>query len=76
MSTLYVGRLRTGMCEVFKVVNDIGPAYLKKYFTLKVRFYETRAAMPLVVLKFNSVKFGKQSLNYEGVFLWNNLEYF
>ncbi len=62
------------MCEVFTVVNDIGSAYLKKYFALKDRFHETRTAMPLVVLKFNSVKFGKGSLNYEGVFLWNNLE--
>ncbi len=74
MSTLYVGRLRTAMCEVFKVVNDIGPAYLKKHFTLKDRLYETRTAIPLVLPKFNSVKFGKRSLNYEGVFLWNNLE--
>ncbi len=30
--------------------------------------------MPLVVPKFNSVKFGKRTLNYEGLFLWNNLE--
>ncbi len=30
------------MCEVLKVVNDIGPAYLKKYFTLKNRFYDTK----------------------------------
>ncbi len=32
--------------------------------------------MPLVVPKFSSVKFDKltTSLNYENVFLWNNLE--
>ncbi len=73
MSTMYVGRLRTAMCEVFKVVNDIGPVYLKQYFTLKDSSYETRTAMPLVVLKFNSLKFGKGSFSYEGVFLWNYL---
>ncbi len=48
MSTLYVGRLRSAMCEDFKAVNDIGPEYLKKYFTLKDHVYETRTVMPLV----------------------------
>ncbi len=37
MSILYVGRLRTAICEVFKVVNDIGPVNFKKHFTLKGR---------------------------------------
>ncbi len=61
MSTLYVGRLRSLMCEVFKAVNDTGPEYLKKYFILKDHVHETRAVMPLVVPKFNSIKFGEKS---------------
>ncbi len=79
-STLYVGRLRTAMCEVFKLVNDICPVYLKTHFILKDKFSETRAAMPLncgpgiAVPECNSVKFGERSFNYEGVFLCNNLE--
>ena len=36
--TLYVDQLRMPMCEVFKVVNDIGPAYVKKYFIIKDSF--------------------------------------
>ncbi len=43
--SLYVDRLRTAMCEVYKIVNNIGLAYLKKYFTIKDTSYETRTAM-------------------------------
>ena len=52
MSTLYVGRGRSAMCEVFKAVNDTGPQYAKKYFTLNHHVYKTRALMLLVVSKF------------------------
>ncbi len=46
----------------------------KDHISRICKFHETRAAMTLVVSKFNSVKFGKRSFSYEGVFLWNNLE--
>ncbi len=36
------------MCEVFTVVNDIRSAYLKKHFTRKNSFYETRTAISFV----------------------------
>ena len=53
MSTLYVGRLRSAMCEVFKAVNNIDSEYHKKYFTLKDYVYEARTVMPLIVPKFS-----------------------
>ncbi len=62
------------MCEVFKVVNDIGPAYLKKYFTIKDSFYETRTDMMLVLPKLRFERYGKRSFSYEGVLLRNNFE--
>ncbi len=73
MSTMYVGRLRSAMCEVFKAVNGIGPEYLKKYFSLKEQVHEIRTVKPLVVPKFKTVKFGKRCLSYEGAVLWNVL---
>ncbi len=60
------------MCKVFKAVNDIGPDYFKKYFSLKEHVHETRTVMPHVS-KFKTVKFGKRSLSYEGAFSWNIL---
>ena len=39
MATLYVGRLRTPMCEVFEVIHNIVPVYLKKYCILKEDIY-------------------------------------
>ncbi len=74
VSKLFVDQLRTAMCEVFKVVNDIGPDYLKKYFTIKDSFYVTRATMPLVLPKFRSATYGKRNCGYEGTLFWNNLE--
>ena len=62
------------MCEVFKVVNDIGPAYLKKYFTTKDSFCETWTDMPLVLPKLRLVRYGKRSFSYECALLRNNLE--
>ncbi len=73
VSTLYVDRLRAAMCEVYKVFKDIGPAYLKKYFTIQDSFYETRTAMPLVLPKFRSIRYGIRSFRYEGALLWSNL---
>ncbi len=35
------------MCDVFKVINYIMPAYLKTYFAIEYSFYETRTATPL-----------------------------
>ncbi len=67
VSTLYVNRFRM-------VVNDIAPAYLKEYFTIKDSFYQTRTAMPLELPTFGSVRYGKRSYSYEGALLWNNLE--
>ncbi len=35
VSILYLDRLRISMCEVYKVINEMGPVYPKKLFTQK-----------------------------------------
>ena len=62
------------MCEVYKIINEMGPVYLKKLFTQKKTPYESRAAVPVTVPKFRTIKFGKKSLRYEGACLWNCLD--
>ncbi len=57
------------MCEVFKIVNDIGLFYPKN-ITINDRFYETRTVMPLVLPIFRSVRYGKRNLRYEGALLF------
>ncbi len=71
---LYLDRLRTSMCEVYKIINEIGPVYLQKLFTEKKTGYESRAAVPVAVPKFRTIKSGKRSLRYEGACLWNCLD--
>ncbi len=51
------------MCEVYKIINEIGPIYLQKLYTQKKTPYESRAAVPVVVPKFRTIKFGKRSLS-------------
>ena len=46
---LYFYRLRTSMCKVYKIINEMGPVYLKKLFTQKKTPYESRAAVPVTV---------------------------
>ncbi len=60
-------------CKVSKAVNDTGPQYLKKYFTLKDHVYGTRRTVMTFVSKFKSEKFDKRSLSYEDPFLWNSV---
>ncbi len=62
------------MCEVYKIINEIGPIYLQKFYTQKKTPYESRAAVPVAVPKFRTTEFGKRSLRYEGACLWNCLD--
>ncbi len=39
------------MCEVYKVGNDIWPAYINTYFTRKDSFCETKTAIKLFLPK-------------------------
>ena len=73
VTILYVDRLRTSMCEVYRIINEIGPIYLQKLYTQKKTPYESRSAVPVAVPKFRSIKFGKRSQGYEGACLVNCL---
>ncbi len=62
------------MCKVYKIINEIGLIYLQKLLTQKKTPYESRAAVPVAVPKFRTIKFGKRSLMYVGACLWNCLD--
>ncbi len=50
------------MFEVFKVVDDIAPAYLMNHFIIKDSLYETRTTCVTLI---RSVTYGKRSKGYE-----------
>jgi hypothetical protein len=70
---LYIHRIKLIMVEIYKIINKMGPKYLHDMFTVKDNNYNVRNKLTLVLPKFNTVKYGKKSIKYEGVKFWNLL---
>ncbi len=47
-STLYLSRLKILAIEIFKVLNDMSPLYMKSLFIKKCIAYELRNFIPLI----------------------------
>ncbi len=75
MALLYVNRLRNVMCEIYTIINEMSPEYLRQLHVanLKEIPYETRSVVPLDQPKIRTVLFGQRSIRYEGARLWNSL---
>ena len=71
---LYTQRLKQIMLQVYKSTNSLGPKYLHDMFEIKTVNYNLRNTCNLKQPKFNTVKYGKLSLSYEGPALWNILD--
>jgi hypothetical protein len=71
---LYVQRLRSLVVEVYKILNNQSPAYLNDLFIIKESQYELRNILPLQQPKYNTMKYGLNSLAYQGASLWNTLD--
>ena len=72
-STLYLTRLRFLAMEIFKVLNDMSPLYMKNLFIKKQTVYKLRDSTPLVQPKFKTITYGHNTLKYQGSKLWNKL---
>jgi len=70
---LYVHRIKLILLEVYKIVNMLGPEYLHEMFLVYDSAYEVRNFMNIVMPKFNTLKYIKNSISYTGVKLWNIL---
>ncbi len=71
---LYVERLRVIATEVYKCINKMNPTYLHDMFYVKDQAYamrNTNVNLP----KYNTVRYGKLSIKYEGASLWNSLDH-
>ncbi len=56
-STLYLSRLRILAIEIFKVLNDMSPLYMKRLFIRKCIAYELKDFIPLIQPKFNTITY-------------------
>ena len=70
---LYTERQKQLLTQTYKSINNIGPMYLHDMFTKKECNHSLRNECPLELPKFKSVKYGKNSIKYEGAKLWNSL---
>ena len=70
---MYIQRMRSMMVEVFKVLNNVGPIYLKDMFNVKETNYAMRTRFLLLQPHFNTTKYGFNSICYQGAKTWNIL---
>ena len=71
---LYTQRIKQILIQVYQSTNKISPKYLHDMFKVKTVNHNLRNACLLNQPKFNTVKYGKQTLKYEGPKLWNMLD--
>ena len=58
---------------MFKCYNELNLKYLNEMFEHKDIAYSVRDSKRLHVKKYNTVRYGYQSLHYAGAKLWNSL---
>ncbi len=73
-STLYLSHLRILAIEIFKVLNDMLPLYMKSLFINKCIAYELRDFIPFIQPKFNTITCsGHNTIRYQGYYILNDL---
>jgi len=70
----YVRRIKLIVIEILKIIHKIGPSYLHELFVRKVDFHNVRGSFMVRTPIFRTIRYGKHSLRYEGVQIWNQLD--
>jgi accessory colonization factor AcfC len=71
--TLYNCKVNNIAISVFKVINDLFKPVRTDFYIHKENNYSLRNVKNLVRPNVNSITFGRNSLRYEGVVIWENL---
>ena len=71
--SIHQRHLRYLAIEVFKSIMHLNPQFMWSYFEEKPMPYNLRDGSKLVLPKTKSSRFGINSLQFRGSFLWNNL---
>ena len=76
-STMNVTRLRSLCSEIFKMLNNINPAFMNEIFELRKtkRAVQNQYKLNLEVPIMNQVTFGAKSIKYLGPNIWNSLPF-
>ena len=61
------------MTQIYKILNEEAPHYLKGLFVLKDRKYDMRNTKILACSDYATLKYGRNSFAYQGAVTWNSL---
>ena len=70
---LHVRRIKQMASEVYKIVNDIAPPYIKDLINIKHTNYNFRREKQASIPTVNSTRFGIRSFRYGAAHVWNSL---
>ena len=73
LKTLHIQRLRMIAIEVFKSLYDLNPPFMREFFQVKTFSHDLRDNSKLLQPKFNTIRYGRNTLTYYGAHLWNAL---
>ena len=72
-TTLYNRRMQDIAILIYKALHNQSPQYIKELFKLRISNYNLRGTDMLILPRFNTVTYGKNSLRYMGPKIWNSL---
>ena len=70
---LHVRRMKQMATEVFKIVNDMSPEYIKDLITIQNSSYDFRRENQASIPQVKSTRYGLSSFRYEAARIWNCL---
>ena len=72
-TTLYNRRMQDIAILIYNALHNQSPQYIKELFKLRISNYNLRGTDMLILPRFNTVTYGKNSLRYMGPKIWNSL---
>ena len=71
--TLHIRRIKAVACEMFKTLNNLNPSFMKDMTEVKESNYDLRDTQKVIVPKFNTIRYGKNTFSYYAAHVWNLL---
>ncbi len=72
--SLFIGRLKRVVLNIFKIMNDLSPVFQIELFTKKIVPYDLRNDYVFDIPMCNTVTYGINSLCYQDMKLWGSLD--
>ena len=70
---LYVTRIYTNFEMLYQILHHLCPSYLYSFVKNNTSSYNIRSELNMIIPKFNTFTYGKNSMKYTGPFYWNML---